>query len=704
MTMLNVDKEAQKIVDLLEKKHKGHNFGWQVLSTGNLIAHCPLTDNHKNNDKNKSFSVFKGEDGNWHWHCFTCNYSGPLRKDINPLESDIEILVDDLKTQIEKQYQSGYRYLSRRIDENYLVESETLLFDVFEVGYYFFEPKFTWDFSRKFKDSVSRVPILWERSNHEWLVFPHRDLHDGSIERLRFRNIWVKKGTPEWNSVGIKTVKFEREGEKKRNSIPIFGYKNLHTDAPMLFIVEGEFDAITLTLATCGLYPAIALGSVSNFTAEKIAEIAKIAKGKAIVILPDWDTAGEQALERLTDTIDHKFLEKHKLFSIPQAPDKNIKDIDEFLRENYDTALEKVELLLENAVSLVDLKKQKEEGKKKEQEEKLKEYPIVVQGLINNNHIVNINEEFENVGLESINENIVKKDTILRGLRKGEVGFLVSKGETGKSFFSLYLSVLLASRIKNLTDPFICKQKSYKKVLYLNCEDPVDIFKEREKDIVSKIAESFADQYTKEEIFSSFKDNLIIKRPAKSKIFDLFKEEQSNLIVNRDNFKKIEALIKLYAVDLLIVDTWSKIAYLNENFNHTVSLALAELQNFASELDVSLLVLHHTSKSANLNGLIGTDAVRGATALYNNVRYVIQMQKIYRKGNEKEIRKELQKFGNDELVDFYTNELNEQEKKNAILVYEGKFNFGNKIAYIYVRNSKDGTLFLAHEKPFEIFI
>jgi DNA primase len=29
------------------------------------IAHCPLHD-----DKHPSFSVFKGEDGFWHWNCF----------------------------------------------------------------------------------------------------------------------------------------------------------------------------------------------------------------------------------------------------------------------------------------------------------------------------------------------------------------------------------------------------------------------------------------------------------------------------------------------------------------------------------------------------------------------------------------------------------------------------------------------------------
>ena len=698
MTMTGDTRDVQKVIEILEKKYPNHVFEWQEKA-GRLWALCP---NPQHNDTHPTnFNVYQGEDGKWHWKCFVCGISGPKKSDLDPIEGDIDILKNDLRRQIRERKGLGFKYLAERLD--YLEEEQTqkLLFNVFEIGYHFYDPKFASDFSRIFKNSVSKVPVLWERSNYEWLVFPYRDLHSGVIDRLKFRN----------DTAGQKVVRIERvekkEKKKKRNAIPVFGYENLHAQSPLLFLVEGEFDAITLTIASAGLYPAIALGGTGNFKKEVVEQIVKKAKGKAIVVLPDWDTAGREALYSLIGALNNKFLENNKLFTILKPPTENVKDIDEYLRDKYDYADDAMVDLFENAVSLIEVKNEIKKEREKEQEKKLKEYPIVVQSLIHDNYISNIDEEFEDAGLKSVDEDINKKEAVLRGLRKGEVGFLVSKGETGKSFFSLYLSILLASKIKNLTDPFILlsnQKENFRRVLYLNYEDPADILREREKDIISKIAESFAGQYTKEEIFNSCKDNLIIKRPAKSKVFDLFKEEQNNLIVNQTNFKKIEILIKQYAVDLLIIDTWSKIAYLNENSNHTVSYALAELQNFASELDIAILVLHHTSKSANLNGLVGTDALRGATALYNNVRYIIQMQKTYKKGNEKEIKKELQKFGNDELVDFYMNKLDEHEKKNAILVYESKYNFGNKIAYIYVRDTRNGTLLLAHEEPFEIYI
>lgn len=568
-----------------------------------------------------------------------------------------------------------------------------MLFNIFEVGYYFFDPKFTVEFSRKFKDAVSFSPVLWEENNYEWLVFPYRDVDNGSLSSLKFRNIVVKKGTEKWDKVGIRTVKLSNEN---KNQVSVFGYENLFFDAPILFIVEGEFDAITLTLSTNALYPAISVGSVSNFTVEKIKKIAEIAKDKAIIVLPDWDVAGQQALNRLIEQLDYKFLKKHKLFAIPKASAENIKDIDEYLCENYDTALEKVELLLENAVSLVDLKKQKEEGKKKEQEEKLKEYPAVVQSLISDNYVVNIDEEFEDVCLSSLDEQIKEKEYILRGLRRGEVGFLIARGGTGKSFLSIYFSIILSSSLTELEDVFIPYRQNAKKVLYLNLEDPADIFKKRQKAIINKIAQTLQYRYTPGEIFNSCKNNLIVKRPKK--LFNLFTDNRGELVVNEKNFEKLNVLIKKYNTTLLIIDTFSKVSFIQESSNHLISEALARMQYFAETNNIAILILHHTSKFANLNNIASADAARGATALYNNVRYVLQMQKV---PVDTQKIKEIEKNFNSKDLMKHINNLSEDTRKRSVIVYESKNNFSKQVAYVYEKD-KDGALYLTHSEPFEV--
>ncbi len=542
----HIDKEALKVIDMLEKKHKNHNFDWQILSTGNLIAHCPLKNNHKNGDKNKSFSIYRDETGHWHWHCFGCNYNGPSPKDIDEIEADIEILKEDLKRQLKKESKlPAFTYLSSRIDKYYLLDEQTqeLLF-TFDVGYYFYDTKFITEFSRKFKESVSVSPVLWERNNYEWLVFPYRNISNGSISTLKFRNITVPKKSENW----LKTIKIEDKKNKKENkkisssSISIFGYKNLFLQAPIIFITEGEFDAITLTLSTNALYPAVALGSVSNFTVEKIKKIAEFTKDKAIIVLLDWDIYGQEKLEQLIDNFDYKFLRKHKLFTIPHAP-ANVKDIDEYLHENYDTALEKVETLLENAVSFIDLKKQREEQKKKEQEEKI--ISLYPQNILQKFNIIT-QKQRQRFSIKQIlsvdfGDIINTFDVFYEG-----VNLLVSRGGIGKSFIMLLATIDYAFKNKN-------------KVLFISFEDFLN--KKFKEDRIENAIEYYAKSVNISEnevkevvndlIDIDFSYENVFDKDARGKLkkteyFDLFKED-----LKKYNFVIIDPLLSFVGVDEL---------------------------------------------------------------------------------------------------------------------------------------------------------
>ncbi len=441
-----IEKDALRVVEILEKKYPNHTFDWQSKS-GRFWALCPNPKHHDTHPTN--FNIYKGEDNKWHWKCFACGISGPRPADLSPVEGDVDILKKDLMEQVKKENQLGYSYLTNRIDIDYLSEEQTqsFLFDIFEIGYYFYDPKFVGNFSSNFKAIVpKKVPILWERTNHEWLVFPYRNVNDGSIVELKFRNIWLKKGTPEWDAVGQKIVRLESEKKEKKGVVPIFGYKNIYSESPVLFLVEGEFDAITTTIVTNGSYPAIALGGTGRFKKETIEQITKKAKGKAIVVLPDWDKAGQETLYRLVDALDEEFLKKNKLFTILNSPDGS-KDMDEYLRNKQDYLVQDAmsDLLKEeNIVPLAKIKEQKEKEKKDKLEEIYNQYPPIVRKI---------------AGVEAYEENkvITDADVLSKQYKKEDPifdifyrGINILAGDTGvgKSYTLLRLAIEFTQKTK----------------------------------------------------------------------------------------------------------------------------------------------------------------------------------------------------------------------------------------------------------------
>ena len=82
-----------------------------------------------------------------------------------------------------------------------------------------------------------------------------------------------------------------------------------------------------------------------------------------IVIQPDWDQAGETALNQFVDELPESILKGYKLYTLPK-PDENVKDLDEYLRDDPDTAIEKIEELFKNAISLTELRERKGEEEK----------------------------------------------------------------------------------------------------------------------------------------------------------------------------------------------------------------------------------------------------------------------------------------------------------------------------------------------------
>lgn len=73
---------------------------------------------------------------------------------------------------------------------------------------------------------------------------------------------------------------------------------------------------------------------------------------------------------------------------------------------------------------------------------------------------------------------------------------------------------------------------------------------------------------------------------------------------------------------LVIVDTLSRVHAADENSNGEMSQVLARFEHVAQETGAGVLILHHVSKGAALNGLGDQQqASRGASAIVDNARF-----------------------------------------------------------------------------------
>ena len=402
--MLFKTKEEAKA--FLEKKYPNHEFNWQEKGR-RLWGLCPA---HPDRNIGNFGIYFDKKMGGWGFYCFACGFSHHQFKKLSPFQRDIEIFVNDLKDQVESESQLGYHYLAGRIPD--LDYYKDILFEQFEVGYHFYSRKFADEFSQEFKEKISKIDDLWEPSgkdqnyNFEWLVFIYRSLR-GQPTSLKFRNIAIDKNSLRWKQHGIKTVKLTDE-------TGIFGYRNLFAEAPVLIIVEGEFDAITTTLLTELKYPAVAVSGASGFNKSAIMQIIKhkAVQDKVIVIQPDWDTAGESALNQLIEEIPESILEGYKLYTLPKPDDEDVKDLDEYLRDDPDAAVEKIEELFKKAVRLIDLKQEKEKQEQEQTASLMEIYPPEIKQAYKNKPIGETEKKIVNAAEASkikidIDENFV---------------------------------------------------------------------------------------------------------------------------------------------------------------------------------------------------------------------------------------------------------------------------------------------------------
>ncbi len=223
-------------------------------------------------------------------------------------------------------------------------------------------------------------------------------------------------------------------------------------------------------------------------------------------------------------------------------------------------------------------------------------------------------------------------DFVFNGLKTKTIGFISSAGGTGKSMLALHLAFSLAdTSCKYNFEPIITRDTKRGRVTYLSLEDPQDVLEYRVKAITKHIGDY--------NIIDTISQNLFIY-PLYGTGFQLFNEK------GELNSKVYKNLLDLgHTSRLLIIDTFRRLHNFDENNNGAMSELLSILETICNQTETTILLLHHQNKASLNDKNNSQTAMRGASALVDNARLVINLSTLSEKEAEaysiqKERRKE----------------------------------------------------------------
>ena len=208
---------------------------------------------------------------------------------------------------------------------------------------------------------------------------------------------------------------------------------------------------------------------------------------------------------------------------------------------------------------------------------------------------------------------------VLPSLRPRTVGLIVAQEGVGKSFLALEIGLAKASGC-DLTGIGV---KGPGNVIYFSKEDPPEIIEERLQSISPFIPNEGIARADGLEIISLY------GKPA------TLASEKSTV-----NEKLVRQFIKTgFGKDLLIFDTLRKLHDLEENSSGEMKVLLEIFDRIALETGAAVLLIHHTNKSANLNGQQGDQSsARGSNAIVGNTRWSLHLETVKDGSGEKRIK------------------------------------------------------------------
>jgi RecA-family ATPase len=261
-------------------------------------------------------------------------------------------------------------------------------------------------------------------------------------------------------------------------------------------------------------------------------------------------------------------------------------------------------------------------------------------------------------------------DFVFKGFKTQTIGFLSSAGGTGKSMLALHLAFSLAdTSCKYNFYPLVDEDTKRGQVAYLSLEDPQDVLEYR----IKAITQHIGDYNT----IDTINQNLFIYSLYGTN-YKLFNEKGE---INNKIYKNLLELGKTSR--LLIIDTFRRLHNFDENNNGAMSELLSILETICNQTKTTILLLHHQNKSAINEKSNNQTAMRGASALVDNARLVINLNTL----NEKEAKE---------------NNIQEDRRKEYVKVSYAKVNYSKPLDDFILARGFGGTLSLCNCKKSNI--
>ena len=193
----------------------------------------------------------------------------------------------------------------------------------------------------------------------------------------------------------------------------------------------------------------------------------------------------------------------------------------------------------------------------------------------------------------------------------GTVGVLVGEGGIGKSWFTLYLALVVSTGL--FGGPFEIPRPQ--PVCILNFEDPPDELARRLHWLLKPY----------KGLLDKIRENLFVY-PLYGLIAPLAQYGRNGNPEITESFTIIRKIIAARQSRLTILDTYSRCFGLNEKSNEDVAWFLSRLEGLSLEYGTAFLIVHHQNKIGR--GERTAESARGATALVDNSRFALTITKL----------------------------------------------------------------------------
>jgi len=287
------------------------------------------------------------------------------------------------------------------------------------------------------------------------------------------------------------------------------------------------------------------------------------------------------------------FLEQHS-FSELLEKIKNSMSADEFIEIQTKKEEEDMEIVVDNTKQI----------------ELIKQVELLKKNKFELMHAENVKKHIENKRADMAEQWLLKNL-----IREKTRTILHAAGGSGKSFLALQLAASYILQENFLIKDLEWKKYRYKKVVYLtvNDENSIEDFHNRFNLIAKQTENDFSDEQI-EFFWNNFihleTDNLVYQKNSRE--LDV-----------TDEFLQLKEFVEKQNVELMIIDPL--IAFLNGDLND--NSAVYNFFRILKKIDTTFLIVHHQPK-ATYNANIEDKTARGASAIQDNSRCVLTIQKL----------------------------------------------------------------------------